>query len=354
MNFTSAEFHFKSSDPCRVIGEIGVNHNNNGELLFKLVDAAIDVGVDIVKLQRFSAKAEISTYAPKAEYQKRVDVGDSQLEMATKLELSDELIYKVFEYCKRKKVAFLCAAFDHESVDFIADKLECKSIKVPSPEITNRPLLEYMANKFDGILLSSGASSLLDCVKAIDWIQYKSSSELVLMHCLSEYPAPLEEINLNAMKTMADATKLPVGYSDHTEGVIASIVAATLGAVVLEKHFTMDKTLPGPDHKASANIQELALIVETLKKVHLMKGDGVKRVAPSELKNRFVIRKSLVSSKNIEPGTIIDRALIGIKRPYVEGSVAPEDITKILGLKINHAKKYDEPILWTDFHQQES
>lgn len=350
MDFVSKNYSFKKGERCIIIGEIGVNHNNDPDILFKLIDEAIAADVDIVKLQRFSSKLEISTLAPKADYQKKHDAQESQLEMAQKLELSDELIKKAFDYCREKEIGFLCAGFDHESVDFIADKLGCTTIKVPSPEITNKPLLEHISEKFDSVILSTGASNLQECLQAIEWVKKNKVKEVALMHCLSEYPAPLDEINLKAIETLKIATSMPVGYSDHTEGSLTATVAASLGAAMLEKHYTLDKNLPGPDHKASANINELKEIVSNVKKVHVMLGDGVKVAAKSEEKNRKIIRKSLVFvGDDLSTGKVLTKELLGVKRPYVEGAVSPLDLDKIIGMKLLKPKKYDEPIFWDDF-----
>lgn len=351
MDFISSHFDFKKIDRCIVIGEIGVNHNNDAQLLFKLIDEGIKAGVDIIKLQRFSAEAEISSYAPKAEYQTQSGPkGESQLEMAKKLQLSDELIDKAHEYCKLKKIGFLCAAFDHQSVDFIADKLNNKTLKVPSPELTNIPLLEHMARKFDGLLVSTGASYLSECLAAVDCLQNNGVQELVLMHCISEYPAPIEDANLRAIVTMQHATQLPIGYSDHTIGIVAPIVAASLGAVLIEKHYTLDKALPGPDHKASADIHELTCMVKSVREASLSLGSGLKRPAESEIKNRPIIRKCLVvNTEYLESGTSLRETMVGIKRPEVPGAVLPLDFNKIIGLKLKKAKNFDEPIMWSDF-----
>ncbi len=351
MDFTSNHFDFKKVERCIVIGEIGVNHNNNPELLFKLIDEGINAGVDIIKLQRFSAEAEISTFAPKAQYQTQSGPqGESQLEMAKKLQLSDDLIYKAHEYCKLKKIGFLCAAFDHQSVDFIADVLNNKTIKVPSPELTNIPLLLHMARKFPALLVSTGASYLSECLAAVDLLEKNGVEELVLMHCVSEYPAPIADANLRAIVTMKQATHLPIGYSDHTLGIVAPVVAASLGSVLVEKHYTLDKDLPGPDHKASADIAELTTMVKALKEASLSLGSGLKRPAESEIKNRPLIRKCLVANNSyLEVGTSINEAMLGVKRPEVPGAVLPIDFNKIIGLKLKKSKNFDEPIMWSDF-----
>jgi N,N'-diacetyllegionaminate synthase len=350
MDFVSKKFDFKHGERCIVIGEIGVNHNNNEETLFKLIDEGVKAGVDIIKLQRFKAADEIAVFAPSTEYQRNAGVGDNQLEMAQKLELPDELLKKAYEYCKKLNVGFLCTAFDHGSVDFLADVLGCKSVKVPSPEMSNRPLIEHMAKKFQGLIVSTGASDLAECGRVLDWIRAVGDREIAFMHCTSQYPAPLEQANIRAITTMRTAFGLPVGYSDHTVGIIAGVMSATLGSSMIEKHFTLDKNMPGPDHKASADIPELTQLVTALKGVHTGLGNGIKRPVPAEMDNLPLIRKSFTCNlKDMPEGTIITAEMLGIKRPKVDGAVEPFDLQKIVGMKIKKSKKYDEPIMWSDF-----
>ena len=351
MDFVSRKFDFKPGERCIVIGEIGVNHNNDRDTLFELLDQGAAAGCDIIKLQRFKAEAEIAQSAPTTEYQIKAGEGESQLEMARKLELPDELLNEAFEYCKQLDIGFLCTAFDHGSVDFVADVLGCKSVKVPSPEMTNRPLIEYMAQKFDALLVSTGASDLEEVKSVIEWIGNIGIREIALMHCTSEYPAPIEQVNLKAIETMREAFALPVGYSDHTVGVMAGTVAASLGAAMIEKHFTLDKSMPGPDHAASANISELTQLVQAVKTVDLCLGDGIKRPVAAEIKNLPLIRKSLTCAlESMEAGTEIEASMLGIKRPRVKGAVEPFDLDKIVGLRITRHKRFDEPILWSDFN----
>lgn len=350
MDFVAKSFNFEPNDRCIVIGEIGVNHNRDESLLFRLIEEGVAAGVDIIKLQRFVAAEEIATSAPSAQYQQRAGAGDNQLAMAQALELPDDLLVRAFERCNELGVGFLCTAFDHSSVDFVADRLGCRSVKVPSPEITNRPLLEHMAQKFDSLLVSTGASDLGECAAAVKWIRSAGDCEIALMHCLSEYPAPIDQANLRAIATMRACFDVPVGYSDHTEGIVAPIVAASLGAAMIEKHYTLDKTMQGPDHKASADLSELAAMTDALRQAAVSLGDGVKRPVDSERANRLVIRKSITCAEpRLEAGTTIEREMLGIKRPSVEGAVEPFDLDKIVGMKLTHEKHFDEPILWSDF-----
>lgn len=349
MDFVSQSFSFLPGERCVLIGEIGVNHNNSEEILFKLIDEGIAAGLDVIKLQRFKAEDEISTSAPTTEYQVDAGVGDNQLEMAKALELADPLLKKAFDYCKEKGVGFLCTAFDHGSVDFVADVLGCKSVKVPSPEISNKPLIQYMAKKFDSLLVSTGASDLGEVARILGWIKEVGDREVALMHCTSQYPAPLNQANLKAIETMKMAFGLPVGYSDHTVGVLAGTVSATMGAAMLEKHYTLDKNMEGPDHKASADLPELRALVQALKDTHESLGNGIKKPVQAEMDNLPLIRKSLtVNANELTEGTVITESMLGIKRPRVDGAVEPFDMEKIVGMTLTKNKSYDEPLMWSD------
>lgn len=351
MDFVSKQFSFLQGERCIVIGEIGVNHNRQEDLLFRLIDEGIAAGLDVIKLQRFIAEEEIAVGAPSTDYQKKAGEGDSQLAMAKKLELPDEWLVKAFEYCKQRGVGFLCTAFDHSSVDFLANRMGCRSVKVPSPEITNKPLLQHMAGAFESLLISTGASDLDECARALSWIKETGSRELALMHCVSEYPAPVEQSNLRAMLTMRNAFGLPVGYSDHTPGHVAAVVAAGLGAAMIEKHYTLDKNLPGPDHKASLDIVELKQLTRAVREASASLGDGVKRPVAAEAANRPLIRKSVVcAAPHLKAGTKITADMVAVKRPWVAGAVEPYDIDKMCGMTLRQEKQYDQPILWADLH----
>jgi N,N'-diacetyllegionaminate synthase len=350
MDFVSKQFGFGPGERCIVIGEIGVNHNRREDLLFRLIDEGIDAGLDVIKLQRFKSEEEIAAFAPSTDYQRKAGQGESQLEMARKLELPDEWLVKAFEYCRQRRVGFLCTAFDHSSVDFLADTLGCKTVKVPSPEVSNKPLLQHMARRFDALLLSTGASYLGEVAAAVEWIDQVAPRELALMHCLSEYPAPIEQANLRAMSSMREAFRLPVGYSDHTPGQVVAVVAAGLGAAMIEKHYTLDKNLPGPDHKASLDIGELRAFVQAVRQAGECLGDGIKRPVPAEIANRPLIRKSVVCAAPVlRAGTPLRTELLGVKRPWTKGSVQPFQIENVVGLTLRRDKLHDEPILWSDF-----
>lgn len=351
MDFVAKHFSFAPGERCIVIGEIGVNHNRQEDMLFRLIDEGIAAGLDVIKLQRFKAEEEIAAAAPSTGYQIKAGEGDGQLEMARKLELPDEWLAKAFDYCKQQGVGFLCTAFDHSSVDFLADRLGCKTVKIPSPEVSNKPLLQHMARKFNGLLLSTGASYLSEVASAMDWINEAGSRELALMHCLSEYPAPVDQANLRAMVGMREAFQVPVGYSDHTPGQVVAVVAAGLGAAMIEKHYTLDKNLPGPDHQASLDIGELRAFVSAVRDASACLGDGVKRPVAAEVANRPLIRKSVVcAAPALKAGTPIAAHMLGVKRPWTLGAVEPFEIDNILGLTLRRDKQHDEALLWSDFH----
>ncbi|MCE2927382.1 MAG: N-acetylneuraminate synthase family protein [Rickettsiales bacterium] len=349
MDFVSKRFDFRQGERCIVIGEIGVNHNRDEAMLFKLIDEGIEAGLDIIKLQRFISEDEISTFAASTEYQKKAGVGESQLAMAKKLELPDAWLIKAFEYCQSRGVGFLCTAFDHSSVDFISKTLGCRSVKVPSPDLTNKPLLDHMAKVFDGMLISTGASTMNECRDAVNWVRQAGAKEIALMHCLSEYPAPVEQTNMRAMVSLHEAFDVPVGYSDHTEGHTVAVVAAALGAAMIEKHYTLDKNLPGPDHKASVNIAELKLLIRAVRDASASLGDGIKQPVAAEALNRPLIRKTAVCAlPNLKAGTRLEPAMLAMKRPWTKGAVEPFELERVIGKVLQRDKQFDEPLLWED------
>ena len=284
-----------------IIAEAGVNHNGSLELAKRLIEAAADAGADAVKFQTFVAEEVVSINAPKAEYQKQAtDASESQYEMIKKLELSREAHKELMEYAKNKNIMFLSTPFDERSVDLLVE-LGVPLIKISSGEITNHPFLRYIAKKDLPIILSTGMSTLEEVREAVSVIKKTGCNDLTLLHCTSNYPALFEDCNLRAMKTMADAFKIPVGYSDHTPGRVVPVAVAALGACVIEKHFTLDKNLPGPDHKASLDPDELKDMVYDIRKVEKALGSSVKAPVELELEVRNVVRRSIVAKVN-SPG----------------------------------------------------
>jgi N,N'-diacetyllegionaminate synthase len=346
MHFESRDYSFADGEPTRVIAEIGVNHNGSPEIAMQMVDAAIAAGADIIKFQAFISEKEISRYAAKAPYQKETTSSEgNQLDMCKALEMKPETLRQMKAYCAERNAPFLCAAFEFDSVDLLVDDLKLSTIKIPSPEVSNLPFLEYIGSKRTSVILSTGASTLAEVGLAIETLQRAGCPELILFHCISSYPAPFEQVNLRAMATLKSAYRLPVGFSDHTIGSQAGIAAAALGACAIEKHFTLDKTMEGPDHRASIEPHELAELVNGVRIAHSVLGDGIKRPVPCELENLPLIRKSLVASRALSRGTRLSADMVEIKRP--EGGIAPGDLHKIIGMTLTCDLEFDQPISWT-------
>lgn len=349
MNFQSKDYYFKEGEKTVIIAEIGVNHNGDLGIAKRMVDMAKKAGADIAKFSAFKSEKEISKFAAKAPYQEKNtsrEEGENQLEMCKKLELSESEFKEIKDYCAKIKMPFLCSAFELDSLDFLVDTLKVKTIKIPSPEITNIPFLKQIGAKKVGAILSTGASTLIEVGIAIETLLKSGCPELVLFHCVSNYPAPYDQINLCAMQTLKKVFNLPVGFSDHTIGIEVPIIAATLGAVAVEKHFTLDRKMKGPDHQASAEPDELKKIIEGVKIVHLSLGSSVKKPSLCEMDNLNLIRKSLVAAHDLKKGTSLTEKDIEIKRP--EGGIKPEDFDKIIGFRINRNIEYDELLTWKD------
>ena len=312
---------------CFIIAEAGVNHNGDIKLAHQLVEVAARAGADAIKFQAFKAERLASESAPKADYQlKTTNVAESQQEMLQQLELSSKCHQELFEICKRKKILFLSTPFDEERANML-DKLDIAAFKIPSGEITNLSFLEHVARKGKPLIVSTGMSNLGEVEKAVQTILKTGNQQLVLLHCVSSYPAIPTDVNLKSMDTLANAFKFPVGYSDHTLGIEISLAAVAMGAVILEKHFTLDRTLPGPDHQASLEPAELIELVKGIRKVESAMGDGLKTPADSEKRNALVVRKSLVAANDIAAGTELTEALLVPKRP---GSGLPPDMCRYL------------------------
>lgn len=324
-----------------IIAEAGVNHNGSLEQAFRLVDAAALAGADAVKFQTFKADALVSRQAPKAQYQLETTGGEeSQHEMIRKLELDEAAHAALIGHCRAAGIEFLSTPFDRDSLELLATKFGLSRIKLSSGDITNAPLILQAARTGKPVILSTGMSTLGDIETALGVLAfgYSESREepstaafercygsdagrralrdmVTLLHCTTEYPAPLVDVNLRAMATLGAAFGLPVGYSDHTPGITIPVAAAALGAVVVEKHFTLDRSLPGPDHKASLEPGDLRLMVRAIRDVEIALGSPVKQPAASELKNRAVARKSLVAARDIRKGEAFTPENLAIKRP---------------------------------------
>lgn len=351
-----------------IIAEAGVNHNGKLHLAKKLVDIASEAGADIVKFQTFKASKLASPIASQADYQIRnTGKSESQLEMLRKLELSESEYFELFSYCKEKEIQFLSTAFDEHSLDFLVNKLGQKLLKIPSGEITNTPLLVAHASKGLPIILSTGMATLAEIQRALSALAFgylektaiPSNEEfdkslfsnegqvflkenVKILHCTTDYPTPIEDINLRAMQTIENAFKLEVGLSDHSEGILAPIIAVAMGAKIIEKHFTIDRNMEGPDHKASLEPKNLTKMISQIRSVETIKGDGIKTPRKSEIKNRLIARRSIIAETNIKKGEKYTKSNISIKRPG--NGLSPNLYWSLIGQESNQDYKPGELI----------
>lgn len=332
------------SNSVFVIAEAGVNHNGCLDLAYKLVDVAVEAGADAVKFQTFKAEQVISRYAEKAEYQKETtDASESQLEMVKKLELNREAHEKLMAYCRDKGIEFLSTPFDLESIDLLIE-LGIKTLKIPSGEITNLPYLRKIGALGKKVIMSTGMATLEEVRMALEvLVNGRAQKEnITILHCNTEYPTPFEDVNLRAMLTMKDKLGVKVGYSDHTLGIEVSVAAVALGAEVIEKHFTLDKTSEGPDHKASLEPDELKAMIRSIRNIERAMGSGVKRPSLSELKNIMIARKSIIAAKDIKKGEIFTGKNITVKRPG--NGISPMKWDEVIGQIAKRNFKEDELI----------
>ena len=328
-----------------IIAEAGVNHNGDMALARELIAAAAEAGADLVKFQTFVASRIISRQAPKAEYQKRsTDSRESQQEMVQRLELTRENHLELIAECNRRGIGFFSTAFDKESLDLLDSLSDSRFIKVPSGELTNLPYLRCLSRPERRILLSTGMATLGEIEAAINVLEESGTprDRITLLHCTTEYPAPMEEVNLKAMVSMGRAFGVETGYSDHTPGIEVPIAAVALGARVIEKHFTLDRTLPGPDHAASLEPWELKAMVQSIRNIERALGDGIKRPGPSELKNRPIARKSIVASRPIRAGEVFSEDNLTTKRPGT--GISPMRWDEVIGRAANRDFDADELI----------
>ncbi len=297
-----------------IIAEAGVNHNGDLKIARKLVDAAKEAGADIVKFQTFQVSAIVSKHAQMADYQiKNTGKSETQKEMLERLALSQEAFRELAEYCRQCGIMFLSTPFDIESIDFL-DGLQ-EIWKIPSGEITNYPYLVRIGKTGKRVILSTGMCDMQEIHEAIDVLEKSGSGKITILHCTTEYPAPFDELNLNAIRTLRKEFCCEVGYSDHSCGMEAALAAAALGAGVIEKHFTLDRGMPGPDHKASIEPFELKQMVQGIRRVELALGDGSKVPSHSEYKNRKIARKSIVAKRVIRKGEVFSEENLTTKRP---------------------------------------
>ena len=328
-----------------IIAEAGVNHNGSLELARRLVDAAANAGVDYVKFQTFKAENLVTKSAKQAEYQKK-NIGDgngSQYQMLKNLELSHADHDVLIEYCEQKGVRFFSTAFDLESIDYLAS-LDLPLWKIPSGEITNYPYLRKIALQGKPVVLSTGMCDVADIRNALDiLIKFGlTKGQITILHCNTEYPTPFEDVNLRAMRTINEEFGVKVGYSDHTQGIEVPIAAVALGAEVIEKHFTLDRNLPGPDHKASLEPDELKAMVSAIRNIEQAMGDGEKKVTVSEGKNIAIARKSIVAACPIKKGEILFEENLTVKRPGT--GISPMRWEEIVGTIATRDYNEDELI----------
>jgi N,N'-diacetyllegionaminate synthase len=327
-----------------IIAEAGVNHNGDMLLAKKLIEAAAQSGADIVKFQTFNARSLVTEEAQKADYQKlSTDGSESQFEMLKRLELSPEMHYELIAHCKVNNIQFLSTGFDSESIHFL-HQLGQTQFKVPSGEITNGPYLAQIGALGCEVILSTGMSTMNEIAQALEVLESagQSRDRITVLHCTTEYPAPISEVNLLAMQAIGKEFGVKVGYSDHTNGIEVAIAAAALGATVIEKHFTLDRELPGPDHKASLEPDELLLMVNSIRNIELSLGDGIKKVTPSEAKNIEIARKSLVAAKPIQKGELFSLDNLCAKRPG--NGISPMRFKELIGTPAKRSFKIDELI----------
>jgi N,N'-diacetyllegionaminate synthase len=300
-----------------IIAEAGVNHNGDPALAKKLIDVAAEAGADLVKFQTFSADRLVTRTAAKADYQNRTtDSKESQHEMLRRLELTTEMHKELIAHCAARGIGFFSTGFDIESVDLLVG-LGQDRFKIPSGEITNLPYLRHIGRMGKPVILSTGMAEMEEIQAAIDALEEAGTprTNVTVLHCTTEYPTPMGEVNLRAMLSIQNAFGVEVGYSDHTRGIEVAIAAVALGATVIEKHFTLDRILPGPDHKASLEPEELKAMVAAIRNIEIALGDGIKRLTPSEAGNRPIARKSLVASRGIRKGEVFSVENIATKRP---------------------------------------
>jgi N,N'-diacetyllegionaminate synthase len=329
-------------NPTFTIAEAGVNHNGDINIAKQLVDKALISGADSIKFQTFKTEKLVTQYADMAEYQKdNIGVIESQFNMLKKLELSYDNFIELEAYCNHKEIMFLSTPFDFESADFL-ESIGMKAYKVSSADLTNIPLLTHIASFNKPMILSSGMATLSEIEDALNAIYCTGNKEVAVLHCTSNYPAKLQGVNLNAMNTIKNAFKVVSGYSDHTEGITVTIAAVAMGASIIEKHFTLDKSMEGPDHKASLNPVELKDMIVAIREVEMALGNGIKMYNPSEVDTMRAARKSIVVARDIKAGEVIDFADLDYKRPGT--GLSPKFFTDIIGKKARRDIKVDEQI----------
>ena len=339
-------------DRVLIIAEAGVNHNGSIEIAKQMVDKAVEAGVDIIKFQTFKSEKLVSKAARQAEYQQRNigKQGEGQLEMLKKLELSQQDHEELIAYCNKKGIRFFSTAFDMESIDYL-HSLNMGLWKIPSGEITNYPYLRKIASYGEPIILSTGMCELSDIKAAVNVINefwptakcQQPTADITILHCNTEYPTPYQDVNLKAMLEIAETFKVKFGYSDHTQGIEVPIAAVALGASVIEKHFTLDKTMEGPDHKASLEPEELKAMVQAIRHIEQALGTGHKTISESERKNIEIARKSIVAACPIKAGELLTEDNLTVKRPG--SGISPMRWNEVVGTFAVKDFEEEEPIV---------
>jgi len=334
-----------NNDRTFIIAEAGVNHNGDPELAKRMIDVAADAGVDAVKFQTFKAEKVVSASAAKAEYQLRAtDATESQLEMIRRLELDEKAHRDLFKYCKTRGIQFLSTPFDLTSIDLLND-LGLTVFKVASGEITNLPYLRKIGALKQKIILSTGMADLGEIEDALHVLMQAGTArdDITVLHCNTEYPTPFEDVNLRAMLTIKSTFPgIRIGYSDHTSGIAVPVAAVAMGATTIEKHFTLDKNMAGPDHRASLEPHELGAMVQAIRHVEAALGNGIKEPSPSEHKNRPVVRKSIVAARAIEEGELFTEENLTVKRPGT--GISPMQWDEIIGRRADKSYQEDDLI----------
>lgn len=325
-----------------IIAEAGVNHNGSLEIAKQLVNKAKEADADIIKFQTFNPKALTSKYAEKASYQKKTtDERESQQDMLEKLMLSEDDFKSLKSYCDSTGIRFLSTPFDLDSINFL-ENLGCDLWKIPSGEITNLPYLEKIASSHKTVIMSTGMATLDEVGDALLVLKRNGAGEITLLHCTTQYPAPYESVNLRAMLALKDKFGCKVGYSDHTKGIEVPIAAVAMGAEVIEKHFTLDRNMPGPDHQASLEPDELKAMVSSIRNIEQAMGDGIKKPSESEIPNIIVARKSIIAARNIKKGELFTKDNITTKRPG--NGISPMKWQEVLGTRAKRDFMEDELI----------
>lgn len=325
-----------------IIAEAGVNHNGSIEIAKELIDAAVEAKADAIKFQTFTAENLVSKQAQKAEYQlQTTENNESQYEMIKKLELDYEAHKRLIDYCNKKGIMFLSTPFDLRSIDLLSE-LGIGIFKIPSGEVTNLPYLEKIGRLNKKTILSTGMCNLEEIEQALIVLREQGTSDITVLHCNTEYPTPMEDVNLRAMKVMAEELGVEVGYSDHTKGIEVPIAAVAMGASIIEKHFTLDRNMEGPDHKASLEPRELKAMVQAIRNIELALGSNIKEPTASEKKNKDIARKSIVAKCHISKGDVLTKENITVKRPG--SGISPMKWYEVLGTVSKREYEEDELI----------